>query len=762
MNYAVPVVAALFSGLMLSAVADSVYKLETNASMLLFEQKEAAGAPRMFLRHIGPKTADTASALNLAWNQESNDSTGTVAPLAYSVFGDSAGVLNRFGGLSVTFPDGCRSLDLEVSEAFVKTGSRGNKTLVVRYKDRHYPLEIRQLVCAAPQGIDVFTTSVTVFNKGDKPVRLGKMDSLSVVLPLVADRFYLQSAAAQWGSEGQLATSEIARGQTVSIGSRSGVRGAWMNNPSFMLEIGGKATETEGRVLGVAIAWTGAWEASVRRSQADMLEIRAGVCNFAGDYVLDGGREIDLPSVLFSYSEHGNGQISRNFHRFAREHWLPNGKKERPTLLNNWEGTGMKFDEPTLCEIMDGAQEVGVEMFVLDDGWFAKGKFARDDDKRGLGDWCINEAKLPHGLKGVADEATKRGLKFGFWVEPEMANTTSELVTAHPDWVMREANRPLRQGRGGTQVVLDFANPAVRENIWTQLDAAYASVPNLAYVKWDANADFMNVGSPYLDADHQGNVVYDYTMGYFELLQRQREKYKDVDLQACSSGGGHMDYMSLMCADEFWTSDDTDARERVMIQWGASQFYPACAMASHITMPWGTRKTPIKFRADVAFSGRLGLEMQPKHMTTNELAFVKNTLVEYKRLRPVVQQGDLYRLVSPYDHDYASLMYVDEAKDKAVVFVYGLSRRLMQNFVPPIRLQGLDPAKKYRLREINVALDGNGPRPHSKLLGMPQGFRAEMRKDVAPLSGEALMGLGLPIRLGDKDYDSAVFELYAE
>lgn len=752
---------ALVCGAVVSASAEPVYTLGSGETMMLFEQKDAAGAQRMFLRHVGPKVADTASALALAWNKESEDSTGTISPLAYSVFGDSAGVLNRFGGLSVTFPDGCRSLDLAVGDSSLRTDEDGTVRLTVTYKDRHYPFSVLQSFVQR-KGSEVVETSVKLKNTGDEAVRLGKMDSLSIVLPLVADKFYLQSAAAQWASEGQLNTSEIVRGQTVSIGSRSGVRDAWMNNPSFMLEIGGRATESEGRVLGVALAWTGAWEASVRRSQTDLLEIRAGVCNFAGDYVLDGGKSIELPTVLLSYTEKGRGRISRNFHTFARNHWLPNGRKERPTLLNNWEGTGMKFDEATLCEIMDGAKEVGVEMFVLDDGWFAKGKFARDDDRRGLGDWCINDAKLPHGLKGVADEATKRGLKFGFWVEPEMANTTSELVTTHPDWVMREKNRPLRQGRGGTQVVLDFANPAVRENIWGQIDAAYASVPNLAYVKWDANADFMNVGSPYLDAEHQGNVVYDYTMGYFELIQRQREKYKDVDLQACSSGGGHMDYMSLTCADEFWTSDDTDARERVMIQWAASQFYPAVAMASHITMPWGSRKTPIKFRADVAFSGRLGLEMQPKHMTGDELAFVKNALVEYKRLRPLVQQGDLYRLVSPYDHDYASLMYVNEKKNQAIVYVYGLSRRMRQNYVPPIRLQGLDPTKKYRLREINIARDGNGPRPHAKLLGRPQGFRAEMRADVAPLSGEALMSLGLPVVLGEKDYDSAVFELIAE
>ena len=751
------VIVSVFAAASLAFPAYSeVYSLVSGKSMMLFETAEAAGAPRLFLRQFGARVEDAQSALRLAWNGESSSSLGMEAPLAYSVLGDSAGNLNRFGGLAVEFADGCRTLDLAVT-GVENRSTGGNQELVVSYADRHYPLQVVQTF-RLRKGSEVFETSVTIRNTGRDAVRLRTMDSLAVFLPLVGDRFRFQSAAAQWASEGQLGTSEIVRGQTVSIGSRSGVRDAWMNNPSFMLEIGAPATETDGEVIGVALAWTGAWHAGVRRSQTDSIEICAGVDNFAGDYVLDGGRSIDLPTVLFSHSTEGRGEISRAFHRFARLHWLPAGTKERPTLLNNWEGTYMAFTEPLLNEIMDGAVKAGVEMFVLDDGWFGRGEFARDDDHRGLGDWCINEKKLPHGLVGVANEAAKRGLRFGFWVEPEMANTRSELVTAHPEWVLREKNRELRQGRGGTQVVLDFTNPDVRDAIWKQLDAAYASVPSLAYVKWDANADFMNLGSPYLDAAHQGNLVYEYTMGYYDVLNRQRTKYPKVDLQACASGGGHMDYGSLRYADEFWTSDDTDARERVMIQWGASQFYPACAMASHVTICWG-RKTPMKFRCDVASSGRLGLEMQPKKMTADELALVKNALAEYRRLRPVIQQGDLYRLVSPYERDYASLMYVDEAKRNAVVFVYGLSRRMQQNYVPPLHLQGLDPAKKYRLRELNT-----WPKSwaHSKLLKRPDAYRAEMADGVAPVSGEALMKLGLPIWLGTDDYDSAVFELFCE
>ena len=315
----------------------------------------------------------------------------------------------------------------------------------------------------------------------------------------------------------------------------------------------------------------------------------------------------------------------------------------------------------------------------------------------------------------------------------------------------------MRLGRGGTQVVLDFTNPAVRDEIWRQLDAAYSSVPGLAYIKWDANSNIENVGSTYLDAAHQGNLYFDYTMGYYDVLSRQRAKYPNLDMQVCSSGGGRMEYGSLRYCDEFWTSDNTDPRDRVKMQWGASMFYPACAIASHVTVTG--RQVPFKYRVDVSFSGRFGFEMQPKSMSPRELEFAKNAVKEYHRIRPVVQQGDLYRLVSPFEHDYSALMYVDGAKTRAVICLYGLSRDTRKNYLPPLVLQGLDPAKRYRLRELNTE---SWRWPHSPLLGKCTDFVAEMEKGAAVPTGEALMKMGLPVSLGDKDYDSAIFELIAE
>jgi alpha-galactosidase len=245
-------------------------------------------------------------------------------------------------------------------------------------------------------------------------------------------------------------------------------------------------------------------------------------------------------------------------------------------------------------------------------------------------------------------------------------------------------------------------------------------------------------------------------MGYYDVLARQRAKYPDLDMQACSSGGGHMEYGSLKYCDEFWTSDNTDPRDRVKMQWGASMFYPACAMASHVTVTG--RQVPFKYRVDVSFSGRFGIEMQPKSMTPRELEFARNAVKEYHRIRPVVQQGDLYRLVSPFEHDYSALMYVNEEKSRAVVCMYGLSRDTRKNYLPPLVLQGLDPKKRYRVRELNTEA---WRRPHSPLLGKCTDFVAEMEEKTTP-TGEALMKFGLPVSLGDKDYDSAIFELISE
>lgn len=739
----------VFAGICMAAAAwcgpvGSEYLLQTKNTSLAFAKEEGT----WLLLHYGAKISRIEDARLLASKGFAGDSwLGYRKPATYSVNGadtyfEKTG--NKFGGLAVIHADGVLSTELADAGAETAADRDGVTHLVIRMKDTVYPFTVQQHFRAVYES-DVVETWVEITHTESGPVRLVRMDSAALVFPLISKRFYVMTLTGEWASEGQLAESPLALGQTISLTSRSGIRSAFGNNAAFMLSLDTPATETAGRVIGGALAWSGAWAIGLRHDQIDMLSIHAGADTGSGAYVLDPGKTIVLPKLMLTFSDQGKGQVSRNFHRWARDIHIHDGHALRPVLLNSWEGAYFTFTEKTLTDMMDGVKEMGGEMFVIDDGWFGRGEFARDDDRRGLGDWVLNEKKLPHGLEWLVNQTKDRSLGFGIWVEPEMANTASELVKAHPDWVLREKTRPLRQGRGGSQVVLDMTNPAVRDNIFGQLDAILQSGKRIDYIKWDANASVMNVGSTFLGKDRQANLWFDYTTGLYELLGRLRAKYPDVMINACSSGGGHMDYGFLHFADEFWTSDNTDARQRVFIQWGAGQFYPACMMGSHVTVVPNHqtgRTTPLKYRFDVAMSGRMGFELHPSKMTADEVAFAKNAVAEYKRIRPVVQQGDLYRLVSPWQNSYASLMYASPAKDHAVIYVYGLNRPIHSDYPPPLLLQGVDSAKRYKVTELTRE---KGKRPHIPV-------------DGRVLSGDALKNVGLPIRLGT-EYDSAIFEL---
>ena len=729
----------------LSAMAADPIAIETKNSSMVIDVH--GGAWRLV--HYGAKIP-AADAAALAWNSGlSDNSVGTRQAAAYSVYGAKTlnhGV-NKYGGLAVQHASGSLSTDPVAVKSETVLDAEGVHHVVLHSKCRMHPFMIVQHF-RAMRDCDVIETWVELRHEEASSVKLSRMDSLALCLPLVANEFHVQAITGQWAAENQMTETALAKGSTITLGSRSGVRDAWENNASFMLSVGERATETSGRVIGCCLAWSGAWAMSIHRDHCDFVELRAGSDTSSGAYVLEPNRTLVLPKCMLTYSTSGKGQISRNMHRWARRWQLPAGRNIRPVLLNSWEGSYFSFTEKVLHDMMDGVKEMGGELFVLDDGWFGTGKYARNEvncDKVGLGDWVVNPEKLPNGLTGLDAEARKRGLKFGFWVEPEMINTNSWLYEAHPEWVLREPDRPVYCGRGGSQTVLDYTNPAVRDHIFNRLDALYRDIPDLAYIKWDANAEIMNVGSAYLPRDRQANLWFDYTTGLYELLARLRGKYPQVDIQACSSGGGRLDYGFLRYADECWTSDDSDARERVFIQWGASQFYPACVLGAHVTKTPNHqtgRTVPLKFRFDVAMSGRFGFELHPKDLSEKEFTFAKKCVAAYKDIRDVVQQGDLYRLASPYGRTFASLMYVGEDRRRAVVFAWSLARGTHQDYPAPFRLQGLDPDGRYSITEINL---WEKSLKHSFV-------------DGKTVCGAALADAGLGIRLRG-DYDSAVFIL---
>ncbi len=744
-------------------VAAAGFKLDTRSSSLVFELG-ADGAWRW--PYYGAKVAAAADVLDLEGGPYFDD--GLTRYPTYDTYGAryDGDEVEKFGGLAVRHADGYMMTELKaLGRAPVELGDEeGVRHWAFPMKDCAHGFFATQHF-RADFASDVVETWMEFRNAETAAVELVRMDAFAWSMHRLAKRYRLHSLSSWWGREAQLREAELVPSQALVLDNRNGIHSAWNANPAFMLDIGGDSTEATGEVLGGVLAWSGVWRIGFRLDWKETLSIVAGPDNGNGAYVLDAGRSLKTPVFAFTWSRQGRGQVSRNFHRWARHRWLPHRTAPREVLLNSWEGSYLTFKEQTLTDMMDGVAEMGGEMFVLDDGWFGEGEFARDHDvpqdisglaannqggkcDAGLGDWVVNRRKLPRGLEYLTAAAAKRGLKFGLWVEPEMANFKSRLLTEHPEFATQIPNRENVYGRGGTQNVLDFANPKVVDAIFRQLDAIY-SIPGLAYVKWDANANFFNPGSLYLGAGRQGNLWFDYATGVQDLLERLRQAHPEIVTQACSSGGGRMEYGFLRYCDEAWVSDITDARERVFMQWGASQFYPASVLAAHVTARenHATRRViSLKFRFDVAMSGRLGFELRPVDLSREEVEFARRCVADYKRLRPVIQGGDLYRLKSPYDSNYSSLMFVSEDQTQAVVFVYGLNRSPLRDFVANVRPAGLDPAKRYRIREINR---WGQDAPHVVCDGKVVG-------------GDALMNAGFEPLLANRDYDSCVLELTAQ
>jgi alpha-galactosidase len=740
---------SLMTALMLAALVEGSFLLETDNTAMAFK-KDARGV--WTLLHYGEKPAASSDAEKLAWsNFVGFNEVGQRVPATYCAFGQKLinEDVNKFGGLTVTHSDGVITTDLIHEKAEIVPDKPGVTHLVLTLKDSVYPFRVLQHFRAISD-CDVIETWVDIVNGEKGAVKLVKMPSAALLFPNLAEEYHLTSLTGTHYCEGRLVESELTAGRTATLGARSGIFSSWGAVPAFMLGIGAKPTENSGRVIGGALCWSGTWTMEFEHDFVHHITLRAGVDTSSGSHVLDAGKSITLPPLVLTHSSSGKGQISRNLHRWARNWRMPNGGKLRPIPLCSW-AVGYSFDGAKLEEMMHGTADLGCELFVLDDGWFGSGKYARDPkhgDRVGLGDWYVNRELIPQGLDGLAAKAKELGIGFGIWVEPEMVNTNSWLYEAHPDWALEEKTRPPYARRGGSQRILDMMRGAVRENIFNQLDKLFSGIPGLAYVKWDANATFSSLGSATLPPDRQANVWFDYTKGLEELLGKVRAKYPALDLQCCASGGGRMDYGFLKYADEFWASDNVDPRERVLIQWGASQFFPASAIASHIAPcpNWHLKRTtPIKYRCDVAMSVRYGFEFDPKAMSKEEFEVSKRATEIYKSIRPTVQQGDLYRLVSPFEKDYAALMYVNETKTEAVVFVYGLSRSGFRDGYPAqLRLEGLDTAAEYSFEELNP-----DKKPHTQLGG----------KSV---SGKSLMAMGLPIRLNQGDWDSAIFRLKAQ
>lgn len=626
---------------------------------------------------------------------------------AYPVYGIEC---SNPWAFAATHADGSMTSDFRVDKVSESTGSDGSKTTRVSLKDTLYPFYIDVCYLTRPD-CDVIETWTEITNKEKKAVTLNAY--ASGYLPLRRGNVWLSHLSGAWGNEGHLNHEKLTPG-IKTIRNIDGIRNSQHSHSEVMFSLDGKPEERSGRTIGAALCYSGNYNMTVDTDWQAYHRFTAGISPENQSYSLAPGETFTTPPLALTYSDKGTSGVSRNFHRWGRKYRLMHGDTVRPILLNSWEGIYFDVNEPVLEEMMSDIASMGGELFVLDDGWFGD-KYPRNDDKAGLGDWVIDRRKLPNGISDLLKSADKKGIKFGIWIEPEMVNKYSELYEKHPDWIIQAPGREPVYGRGGNQLVLDLGNPEVQEHVFNVFDRLMTEYPTLSYIKWDSNMNLKNHGSHYQKADAQNRLLIDYHRGFEKVCKRLREKYPDVTVQACASGGGRANWGVLPYFDEFWVSDNTDPLQRIYMQWGTSYFFPAMSMAQHISAsPCHAthRATPIKYRVDVAMSGRLGLELQPSQMTEFEREFCKKAIADYKEIRPTVQLGDQYRLHSPYDGDgVAALMYVDEPKDNAVFFWYK-TEDFHNHHYPRVTMDGLDPARNYRVNEINridnVPLDCEG------------------------------------------------------
>ncbi len=683
---------------------------------------------QLLFRHFGGKIA---SPENFSGYQSWRRSDYGTDPLAYPA---SGGRYFNDAALTVRQSDG--DLNTELRYVSHKTsalagGAVRTEILLADAKG----VEVNLIYTAYPDE-DVIVMNSEITNTGKKPVTLVNYYSSS--LPVMADKYFLTHFYGSWAREMQVDREMLTHGTKV-IESKKGVRTTHTENPSFMLSLDTETfDENHGEVIAGALAWSGNFRLQFQMDETSRLNILAGINPYASERRLDKGETFITPPMIYTYSSCGAGQASRNLHDWARKWWCHDASVMCPTLLNSWEGAYFDFNTKTITDMIDDTKEMGLELFVLDDGWFGT-QYKRDSATQGLGDWSVNTEKLPEGIGYLADYAHKAGLKFGIWIEPEMVNPKSELASTHPDWIVKADGREVTTIR--SQWLLDLTNPQVQDFVFGVFDSTM-QLGDIDYIKWDANRHVESFGSEYLE--DQSSFFVDYVQGFYSVMKRIREKYPDVLIQACASGGGRVEYGALKYFNEFWTSDNTEALSRNFIQYGISLIYPAFAIGSHVSAVPNHQSgntTPLKFRFDVACSGRLGMELQPKDMTEQEKEFSKSAIGSYKKYRDLILTGDLYRIKSPYDSDFYSLMYVSKDKKRAVAFAYCLKYQ-GRTLTPQLRLHGLDPQKNYRVTELNV--------DKSSFWGSGRTF-----------SGDFLVNFGINPKLV-KIYDSAVFYIEEE
>ena len=576
---------------------------------------------------------------------------------------------------------------------------KNTETLIIHCTDSVLNVNV-DLYYTVFEDTDMITRSVHICNQDEKPIYLTK--ALSACLDMDDNDYEMLTLHGSWARERQMDRRAIGYGKT-SVGSIK-VESSHQEHP-FMAWMTKNATQTTGEVYAMHFIYSGNFIAQLEKSQFDSIRAVMGIHPADFGWKLESGDAFDTPEVVLTYSADGLGTMTRNFHDFYRNHLIRSKycNQKRPVLINNWEATYFDFNTEKLLDIARTAAKHGIEMLVMDDGWFGH----RNDDSTSLGDWFVNEEKITGGLKYLVDEVNKLGLKFGIWMEPEMISPDSKLYKEHPDWAIAVKDRVGTLSRN--QYVLDLSRKEVRDCIYDKIHAILSSA-NIAYVKWDMNRQLTDMGSLMLPADRQGELAHRYVLGVYEMQERLIHDFPDLLLENCSGGGARFDPGMLYYSPQIWCSDDTDAIERLGIQEGTSLIYPLSTMGAHVSdCPNHTvgRVTPFKTRGDVALAGTFGYELDITKIAPEEQEAISGQVALYHKYNDLVREGDYYRIASLRENHYYDC-YMVVAKDQSEALVTFVNVHTRPNYHSKrICLQGLDSKREYRLEETGTLYGGD-------------------------------------------------------
>jgi len=620
--------------------------------------------------------------------------------------------------LKITFPDGNRDLVLK----YVSYRIDGNQ-LSILMKDISREVYVT-LQYQADGETGIVRRSAEIENRTDAPFTIEQVAAATWNLPRGTD-YRLRYLSGRWAAEWNVQEQRVQPGKTV-LESRRGTTGA-QNNPWFAIDHMGDNDQDAGGVWFGALGWSGSWQISVEQDQLQQVRVTGGLNAFDFGYRLQKGERFQTPYFYGGYSDHGIGGASRLLHRFEIDSLLPHAPtpKLRPVLYNSWEATEFRVDEAGQMALAEKAASIGVERFVMDDGWFGQ----RKDDHAGLGDWYVNPQKFPHGLKPLIDKVHSLGMDFGLWVEPEMVNPDSDLYRKHPDWVLNFPGRPHTEGRN--QLVLNLARPDVRAYVYGFLDKLL-SENDIAFLKWDYNRNWSEPGWPAVAPEDQKKVYVDFIRNLYSILAELRAKHPNVEIESCSGGGSRVDTGIMRFTDEVWTSDNTDAYDRLLIQNGFTYAYTPGIMMAWVTdsPTWvNQRSLSLEYRFLSSMQGSLGIGANLNKWTPEDFATAKKMVAQYKAIRETVQRGSLYRLITPENNSEQSVTEsVSRNRSQAVAFAFLHSSRERYPF-PRIYLRGLDEAAVYRISTLDGKLAEDTPVSESGTYWMKHGVDVALRGD---------------------------------